>query len=667
MKKFIALLMSIVLVFSSCTVLSFAEGKNPSYFFADCFDHFGGKVVSVFSRIYNNLFGTDESEIETADEQETAWETADKNFKIENCEMTIEAEAWLMNELTFESEKTYADSFNDVTLDLILIGNGRKYTVPGFWDGANTWKIRFVCPSEGTWYFKTVCSDSENAKLNNRTGKVVCKSYSGVYDIYKHGFVTTNSCKKYFTYDDGTPFLYLGDTHWSLGDETVDMVKTISEKRSAQGFTVMQSEPIGAGFDVTNGVTEADMAGFADYDEKFAIIAQNGLVHANAEFFFPSYMDVLLSNFGGFGTEYTETKLDGKKIKLYELSDNVKNYLEKLTRYWVARYSAFPVLWTLGQEVDNDFYWSSESHPDWGYANNPYKLVAEYLDKYDCYDHPISAHQENAGTTSAYGSGEGSDEKCEVYNNGPAASTFRDVKSHTWYAAQWTPSKTSQFDTNITKDYWYNSQGKPVVNYEGAYCYLWTKNYGSRMQGWCAYLSGMYGYGWGGHDTWSYTNTYDEENTSSDGLDTITSQEKKDATWQDALEYESSYQCGYMIDFLSDIQWYNLIPRFDKKAYFVPSSKALYAYASNKDNSDIVIYFYSFSDESVAEKTNAKRRGGVATGTVGNLEKNQTYKYQWFNPITGEYSEEQTFKSSVFGTYYIGQKPTTDMVIHIYK
>lgn len=666
MKKIIALVLSIVLCFSTCSVATFAlnDGCTPLLYKIEAF---GEKIICVVAGAFNGLFGTDESDVEKAAEKEKSYKIIDKNFTLENVEETVDAETWVMKELTYVSDKTYKDCFNDVTLDLILSGNGREYTVPGFWDGGNTWKVRFVCPSAGTWYFQTSCSDTSNAKLHNRTGKVICKDYSGELEIYKNGFVTTDYCKKYLTYDDGTPFLYLGDTHWSLGDETQDMVKTICETRKAQGFTVFQSEPIGAKFDLTDGVMESDMAGFADYDEKFRIIAESGFVHANAEFFFPAYMEPLINNFGGYGEEYTEVKIGKQKVKMYDLSDGVKNYLDKLSRYWVARYSAFPVLWTLGQEVDNDFYYSADNHPEWGYANNPYKLIAEYIDKYDCYDHPISAHQENTGATSAYGSGEGATDKRKKYNKDVPASCFRDVKEHTWYAAQWTPSKTAQFDFNVTKDYWFNSQGKPTVNYEAAYCGLWTKDFGSRMQGWCSYLSGMYGYGWGGHDTWSYTNTFDEDIDSSDGVDFISSQDKINATWLDSLEYKSAYQCGYMANFLKDIEWYNLIPRFDNKAYFVPGRKVMYAYASNKENSEIVIYFYSFSDETVGQNPNSNQKSGTSTGTVGNLEKSQTYKYKWFNPITGEYSEDGTFVSSCCGTYYIGQKPSTDMVLYIEK
>ncbi len=602
----------------------------------------------------------DETDIPSAAVQTPSWQEFSGEIDF-SPQQTLSAETWVAEEITFISEKKYENPFEDVNVDLLLYGNGRLYAVPGFWDGGDTWKIRFVCPSSGTWYFKTVCSDEENTSLHSRTGKIVCTEYSGELDIYKKGFVTTSYGKKYLTYADGTPFFYLGDTHWSLGDETVDMVKVISEQRASQGFTVFQSEPIGAAFDMTNGITEEDMEGLRIYDEKFRIIAENGLVHANAQFFYPYYMEVLIANNGGYSDKIVS---DGMK----DLSDEAKNYLEKLSRYWVARYGAYPVMWTLGQEVDNDFYRKDTYHPDWNYINNPYKLVAEYIAKYDTYDHPLTAHQENTGATAAYGNGEGASDKCTVYNKDAMPSAFRDVKEHTFYAAQWSPSKTKQSNFEREKDLWYNSQGKPVVNYEGQYCYLWTKNFGARMQGWTAYLNGMYGYGWGGHDTWSYLNTYDEENNSSDGVDTITSEEKKNATWEDSLEYESSYQVGYMRSFLEKTEWYNLIPRFDNKAYFTPCSNVYYVYASNPDNSEIVIYFYSFTDETVAEKSNTKLYGGIKTGTVGNLEPETVYTYQWFDPITGETYEEENFTSSRFGTYYLGERPKdTDMALRISK
>ena len=119
-----------------------------------------------------------------------------------------------------------------------------------------------------------------------------------------------------------------------------------------------------------------------------------------------------------------------------------------------------------------------------------------------------------------------------------------------------------------------------------------------------------------------------------------------------------------MREFFEQTQWYNLIPRFDNKAYFVPASNVYYVYAGNEDNTEIVVYFYSFTDNSVAQKANTKYYGGIKTGTVSRLIPNESYTYQWFDPISGEYSEEYEFTATRFGTYYIGDRPqATDMVL----
>ena len=654
-KKSIAVSLCLCLLLSCFLLPTSAADGNPNQAPAviHTFERLTGLFVSVFARQWNRITGKDEADIPKAAVSAPSRGSCDENFVIENAEISATAQTWVMQEFVFESEKTYADPFNDVNMDVALYGNGRMYTVPAFWDGGNVWRVRLVCPSAGTWYFETTCTDTANTALHNRTGKIICTDYDGEYDIYKHGFVTTAAGEKYFTYEDGTPFFWLGDTHWSLGGESAEMVTTICRQRASQGFTVIQSEPIDEKFDFSDGITEADMEGLHRYDEKFAIIAQHGFVHANAQFFFPYSMEVLIRNFGGV----TENG---------DLSEAVKSYLEKISRYWVARYAAYPVVWTLGQEVDNDFYWNDTTHPEWNYKNNPYKLVAEYVAQYDAYDHPLSAHQENVGATACYGNGKDAADTAKVYHKGAAASCFRDVKAHDFYAAQWNPSKTEQSDFRAEKDYWFNSQGKPAINYEGQYCYLWTKNFGARMQGWLAFLNGMYGYGWGGHDTWSYLNIYDEENDSSDGVDTITSEEKINATWQDSLEYASSYQVGYMRNFFSETQWQNLIPRFDNKAYFVRATNVYYAYASNADNTEIVIYFYSFTEDGVAENANTKGYGGIKTGTVGNLIPDADYVYTWFDPISGEIADTGEFTASCFGTHYLGEKPqATDMALLI--
>ena len=674
MKRSIAFCLSMILLFGAtapCACAVGADTENGPSAAVIALEKTGGALGSLLGRMLKLVTFTDEARIKKAQPRVAAGKESNTALFSGAAQQSLSAETWRAIELAFESEKTYADPFNDVTLDLLLYSNGRLYTVPGFWDGGNTWRVRFVCPAEGTWQCQTVCSDETNAALHGRTAQVECTAYSGDLDIYKHGFVTTRFGEKYLTYADGTPFFYLGDTHWNFGTEPMEVVSAVSAKRAQQGFTVWQSEPNGdftPDYDLTDGVTEEDITGLHMLDERYAVIAEDGLVHANAEFFFPPQMNTLIAENGGYSDTVITGRVLGKRIASHELSDQAKAYLEALSRYWVARFGAYPVIWTLGQEVDNDFYNAEYNKGEWDSLNQPYKLAAEYVSKYDPYDQPITAHQESTGNTVAYGNGEGTGEVNMIYYPGGSPSAFRKVPAHTMYAAQWSPKLTGRDDCVSSKDYWYNGQGKPVVNYEGRYCYYWTKDFGARMQGWASYLSGLYGYGWGGQGTWYYTDSFNPEPPSDDGVDTVSTEEKTSMHWQDAMEYASSYQAGYMRRFLEDAAWYDLIPRFNNWAYFVPAAN-VYAYcASSKDKTETVVYFYSFSDPSVAERSNTERYGGVATGTVGSLTPFGQYSYRWFDPITGEYIAEGTFTASGLGTWFAGIRPAaTDLALLIEK
>lgn len=670
LKRKAALLLSAVLLLSAAmpfaSAASAGAADEPTAA-AVSLERLGGAFGNLLGRLLKLITFTDESRIHHAKARDAAGKASAAALFDGEAEQSLTAETWRAVELSFESDKTYADPFNDVTLDLQLYGNGRLYTIPCFWDGGNTWRARFVCPAAGEWQCKTVCSDETNAALHGRTAKVDCAEYSGELAVYQHGFVTTRYGEKYLTYDDGTPFYYLGDTHWQLGDESYDMVQTICDKRVSQGFTVFQSQPGSYKANIIDGVDDADMEGFQHIDTHFKIIAESGLTHANTEYFWPlSGMSPLIRSHGG----WTEPKLKGmlgtKLVTMPDLSDEAKAYLEKLARYWIARYSAYPTIWTLGQECDNDPYQNENS--EWNAVNNPYKYLAEYLNKYDPYDHPVTAHQESTGDTVAYGNGLGTGEVNMIWYPGAQPSAFRSVKAHTMYASQWHPHLTKRDDYMSARDYWYNGQGKPVVNFEGLYCYLWTKNFGARAQAWASYLTGLYGCSWGGQPTWAYQNGFQKDIPSDDGVDLITPEEKQAATWQDALEYPSSYQMGYMRSFMEELEWYNLIPRFNNWAYFVPASN-VYAYcASNRNNTEMVLYFYSYTDESVAERLNTEKNGGIMTGTVGSLAPCGKYTYQWFNPITGEYGESGDFTASVIGTWFAGVRPDdTDYVLLIRK
>lgn len=532
---------------------------------------------------------------------------------VDNFEKKVSVQ-WRVTELIFMSSKSYQSNFDDVDLDVVYTHtkDGTEIRIPGFWDGENIWKVRFAPTMVGNWTYKTVCSDTLNTGLNDKTGSLFCSEYKGDLDIYKHGFIKTTPNTRYFTYSDGTPFFYLGDTHWNIPVNSTANFKTIMDKRVEQGFTVIQSEPIGAGYNLKDGITDSDILYFSKLDERFKYIADKGLVHANAELIYSGEL-------GPDRSVYTDA------------------YLEKLCRYWVARYSAYPVIWTTAQESDNDFYHGrpdengSDSNPYFDSKTNPWKIVANYIYKYDPYHHPQTAHQEYVTYTKA------------------STSSFRNLPGHSWWAVQWGPKKDGQLNFNIPKDYWNNGQDKPSILYEGLYDHLWTNEFGARMQGWTAFLNGMYGYGYGVEDIWLYNSTYDiNKQTVREGI-TISVADKK-IKWAESVNLNSAKQMGYMHNFFKSIDWWNLIPRFDNPTWFT-NNGSWYSLAS-KNNDLYVVYFYNDSTKK--------------SGTLKNMANTQ-YIIQWFNPITGKYNDSITVTVTNC-RYAIGDKPdNNDWVLKVMK
>ena len=500
---------------------------------------------------------------------------------MKTCLANTVTENWIAVELTFQTKEQYnpvsCEAFY-VKMDVVFTHEETKETlcIPAFWYEEKVFKVRFAPVREGLWTYRTVCA--EDASLNGLKGIVLSKAYQGELEIYKRGFVTTGYGHKYFTYADGTPFFYLGDTHWTMFTEELDEAgshagdietdshfKYIVDKRVEQGYTVYQSEPIGAPFKLTDGVQAEDMKGFQQADRYFAYIAQKGLVHANAQFFFTAEMtDALAAD---------------------------KAYLQAIARHWVARYGAYPVMWTLAQECDNDFYAETAHNKHaWATEHNPWIDVAEYIHTCDAYRHPISGHQEGASFTTVTGKGTTA---AKVSKEGKSMFLSPEITSrtgHDWWAAQWKQNINGLPNFSSAKDYWASS--KVGINYEDRYAYLWTKDFGARVRGWLSFLNGFFGYGYGCADLWYYKSTYDMKGDSvlRDGLETITEEEKQ-MKWCEAIKLESGVQVCYMKQFFTEFEWWRLVPDFDEQKYFLPEEGCLYSCATEQNQRYVVCLY----------------------------------------------------------------------------
>src|SRR6266498_4256817 len=77
---------------------------------------------------------------------------------------------WGRFEHTFQSNLTYSNALQDVTLTVVFTSPlGETNQIYGFWDGGKTWLARFSPNLPGKWSFKSSCSDKANKGLNNQT------------------------------------------------------------------------------------------------------------------------------------------------------------------------------------------------------------------------------------------------------------------------------------------------------------------------------------------------------------------------------------------------------------------------------------------------------------------------------------------------------------------
>lgn len=126
---------------------------------------------------------------------------------------------WQVAEIDLTSSKTYANPYGEIDVTVTFTGpGGESVTRPAFWDGGSAWKVRFAPTAVGSWNWQTECSDQTNDGLNGRSGHLECVPAEGDNPCYRHGLLKVSDNRRHFVHADGTPFFWLGDTHWQMPD-----------------------------------------------------------------------------------------------------------------------------------------------------------------------------------------------------------------------------------------------------------------------------------------------------------------------------------------------------------------------------------------------------------------------------------------------------------------
>ena len=304
------------------------------------------------------------------------------NITVIDTNALAHVEKWHPVDLSFTSTNAYSNPFTNVTLSATFTGpGGITLTVPGFYAGSQTWKVRFSPTAEGSWSFATTSSD---ANLNNQTGTITCvpNSNPAVHGTLK----VDDNYRHYFIYEDGTPcFMLSFEADWlgemDFGDPNVTKAKSLIDIYRANGFNAALMQLYAYDTSWKSGNTSS-----YDFGPPTQIVwlGSNGspdYFRMNTNYF-NSYDRVIDYLFQNGITAHIMLRVYNKQVNWpakRSAGDNL---------YWayiVARYQAYPnIIWDFSKESYNE--------GDDAYENDTLLNVKAL----DAYDRMVTIHDDDS-------------------------------------------------------------------------------------------------------------------------------------------------------------------------------------------------------------------------------------------------------------------------------
>jgi hypothetical protein len=268
-------------------------------------------------------------------------------------------------EIRFKTEKSHIDPFNTIIMDVVFTDpTGAKNIVPAFWSGDNLWKVRYSSSIVGVHHYHTQCSDIEDTGLNGIEGQIKIKPYTGNNLLFRHGAIGVSSNGRYFQYANGTPFFWLGDTWWKglCKRLTWEGFKELSADRKAKGFNVVQIV-CGPYPDEVEFDPRMENEGGLPFEKDYSSIRPQYFDYADRRIEYLVEEGFVPVIFGAWG--YHLNSVGMEKMKQY-------------WRYLIARYGAYPVVWSIVGEA-------MKGGPGW-------TEIAQYVQKVDPYHRAATIH-----------------------------------------------------------------------------------------------------------------------------------------------------------------------------------------------------------------------------------------------------------------------------------
>ena len=462
--------------------------------------------------------------------------------------MSYKAQQWRTVDIEIPTTKKYLSPFEDVDVYGTFCGpNGEKVELLAFWDGTgagnhapegtNIWVLRFAPTAVGTWTFEIRSTDSENNDFSGR-GMVECVPYDGELDMYRHGFLKVSEDRDYLEHADGTPFFWLGDTHWTFVTEErlnesncpkyESQFKACVDKRVAQKFNVYQCN-----------FRDGKVDGFFGRNLDLMHETDHGFVPNLEEFH--ENVDPKMKYLADCGMLIAVGYAWG-----FDMPRNGLERYKKFAKYTAARYSAYPVVWTLAGELPGYM-------GDLEKVTNQWNEVAKECEKWNAYNNLQSVHLACSRPFP------------KIYEN------------ESWFDFAMSQAGHGDFDMDqsMYREFKEMYKGHPVLESEATYEGATSNEYVSRvipaeMMRRLAYLimqSGGCGYTYGCNGVWEFQW---EAGVGGIGWG--------DMAWWDGLELPGADQLTIFRDFYESVGWYRLKPLPTSQA----GTKSFFMEASNR-------------------------------------------------------------------------------------
>ena len=291
-------------------------------------------------------------------------------------------------ELTVDFEAEYSNPYDirEIALDAVFNGpNGEQMMVPGFWDGADAWIIRFTPSQVGAWSYSVTVTDNNGTSSPADGEFMVAESDLHGWVIPGNSFDPAYS-SHYLVYHDGTPFYGVGyceALNILIDGFDIDDGVGLFDSMKAANANYVVWWPMYTNSVVASSYDDYSVGNMNVIDAVVRDAEENGIKLVFTIWDHPNLRDDTHAWGTGNWSRNGFSKLGD--IDSFFVDDEAWVWQENLYRYIIARWGYSPAIgmWQTVSEINGTNAYDQ--------TDTWHKKVNDYFVKNDPYRHPTTA------------------------------------------------------------------------------------------------------------------------------------------------------------------------------------------------------------------------------------------------------------------------------------